>query len=277
MIVSSLFIVATPIGNLSDITLRALETLKLVDLIAAEDTRHSKKLLHYYQIDTHIVSLHNYNETNRTQFILQKLRQGKRIALITDAGTPLISDPGYHLVKTVREYGFQVISIPGACAAIAALTVAGLPTDRFIFEGFLPAKSKQQLQRLQELVVETRSMIFYESPHRLLTTIRNMVTVFGVDRYMVIAKELTKTFETIYGGTVVEVQNWLMAKPEHQKGEFVILVKGGVIDTTINPKVLAVLQLLSKHVSHKQAVLLTSQITGVSKNQLYKSSLGSNH
>ena len=268
--VGSLFIVATPVGNLSDITLRALETLKDVDLIAAEDTRHSSKLLQYYNIKTPIISLHDYNETKRSQFILQKLQQGKNIALITDAGTPLISDPGYHLVKTIQENGLRVIPIPGACAAITALSASGLATNKFIFEGFLPAKSKQQLERLQELANETETMIFYESPHRLLATINNMITIFGQDRYIVIAKELTKTFETIYGNTIFEVQNWLMAKPERQKGEFVILVKGSSKDIEINPEVLRILELLSKHMSHKQAVALTSEITGANKNQLYK-------
>jgi len=268
--VGSLFIVATPIGNLSDITLRALETLKDVDLIAAEDTRHSSKLLQHYNIKTPIISLHDYNETKRSQFILQKLQQGKNIALITDAGTPLISDPGYHLVKTIQENGLRVIPIPGACAAITALSASGLATNKFIFEGFLPAKSKQQLERLQELANKTETMIFYESPHRLLATINNMLIVFGQDRYIVIAKELTKTFETIYGNTIFEVQNWLMAKPERQKGEFVILVKGSSKDIEINPEVLRILELLSKHMSHKQAVALTSEITGANKNQLYK-------
>ncbi|OGT09643.1 MAG: 16S rRNA (cytidine(1402)-2'-O)-methyltransferase [Gammaproteobacteria bacterium RBG_16_37_9] len=268
--VGTLFIVATPIGNLSDITLRALETLKDVDLIAAEDTRHSSKLLKHYNIKTPAISLHNYNETKRSQFILQQLQQGKNIALITDAGTPLISDPGYHLVKTIQENGLQVIPIPGACAAIAALSTCGLATNKFIFEGFLPAKSKQQLQRLQELMDKTETIIFYESPHRLLMTINNMLTVFGHDRYIVIAKELTKTFETIYGNTIFEVQNWLIEKPERQKGEFVILVKGTSKEAIINPEVLRILELLSKNMSHKQAVALTSEITGVNKNQLYK-------
>ena len=268
--VGSLFIVATPIGNLSDITLRALETLKDVDLIAAEDTRHSSKLLQHYNIKTPIISLHDYNETKRSQFILQKLQQGKNIALITDAGTPLISDPGYHLVKTIQENGLRVIPIPGACAAITALSASGLATNKFIFEGFLPAKSKQQLERLQELANKTETMIFYESPHRLLATINNMLIVFGQDRYIVIAKELTKTFETIYGNTIFEAQNWLIAKPERQKGEFVILVKGSSKDIEINPEVLRILELLSKHMSHKQAVALTSEITGANKNQLYK-------
>jgi 16S rRNA (cytidine1402-2'-O)-methyltransferase len=270
-----LFIVATPIGNLADITLRALETLKKVDLIAAEDTRHSKKLLDHYSITTPVISLHNYNETKKCDLILNKLQQGKNIALITDAGTPLISDPGYHLVKTIQENNLRVVPIPGACAAIAALSAAGLPTNKFVFEGFLSPKSKQQLERLQELVDETRTLVFYESPHRLLETINNMRTVFGDDRYVVLAKELTKTFETIYGGTFSQLQNWLTEKSERQKGEFVILVKGIIKDkgAAIDPETLRILNLLSENMPHKQAVILTAKITGANKNILYKHAL----
>jgi 16S rRNA (cytidine1402-2'-O)-methyltransferase len=266
----TLFLVATPIGNLGDITLRALETLKQVDLIAAEDTRHSSRLLQHFCIKTPLTSLHDYNEIKSSQFICTKLQQGKNIALISDAGTPLISDPGYHLVKTVRENNFQVVPIPGACAAIAALSAAGLPTDKFIFEGFLPAKTNQQLQHLNELISETRTLIFYESPHRLLQTINNMLAVFGPDRYVVIAKELTKIFETIYGNTLSEVQNWLLIDPQHQKGEFVVLVKGAEKTITINPEILRILKLLEKDLPSKQAATLAAQITGANKNQLYQ-------
>ncbi|MEI8054881.1 MAG: 16S rRNA (cytidine(1402)-2'-O)-methyltransferase [bacterium] len=267
---SSLFLVATPIGNLNDITLRALETLKQVDLIAAEDTRHSNRLLQHYDIKTPLVSLHDYNEVKCSQFICKQLQQGKNVALISDAGTPLVSDPGYHLVKAVIASNFRVVPIPGACAAIAALSAAGLPTDRFVFEGFLPAKPNQQLQYLQELITETRTLVFYESPHRLLQTINNMLTVFGPDRYVVLAKELTKIFETIYGNTLVEVQNWLLFDPQRQKGEFVILVKGVEKIVTINPEILRVLKLLATELPSKQAASLTAQITGANKNQLYR-------
>ncbi|EKE00683.1 MAG: hypothetical protein ACD_21C00293G0012 [uncultured bacterium] len=265
-----LFLVATPIGNLKDITLRALETLKQVDLIAAEDTRHSGRLLQHYGIQTPLTSLHDYNETKCSQFIVKQLQQSKSIALISDAGTPLISDPGYHLVKAVTEKGFQVIPIPGACAAIAALGAAGLPTDKFVFEGFLPAKSNQQLQHLNDLAAEKRTLIFYESPHRLLQTISNMLAVFGPERYVVIAKELTKTFETIYGSPLVDVKNWLLDDPQRQKGEFVILVKGAEKAVIINPEILRILKLLAETLPSKQAATLTAQITGANKNQLYK-------
>lgn len=265
----NLFLAATPIGNLKDITLRALEVLEQVDLIAAEDTRHSSKLLQHYNIKTPIISLHDYNEVKRSQFICEQLRIGKNVALISDAGTPLVSDPGYHLVKVVKEQGFQIIPVPGACAAIAALSVAGLPTDKFIFEGFLPAKSNQQLQHLKELIDEKRTIVFYESPHRLLKTIKNMLTVFGNDRYVVIAKELTKTFETVYGNTLIEVQNWLLAKQERQKGEFVILAKGTEKNVEINSEVLRILKLAAKNLPSKQAAKLVAEMTGTNKNQLY--------
>ena len=268
-----LFLVATPIGNLSDITLRALEILKQVDLIAAEDTRHSSRLLQYYSIRTALVSLHDYNEVKSSRFICKQLQQGKDVALISDAGTPLVSDPGYHLVKMVIASNFQIVPVPGACAAIAALSVAGLPTNKFVFEGFLPAKSNQQLQYLRELTAETRTLIFYESPHRLLQTISNMLAVFGPNRHVVIAKELTKVFEVVYGNTLVEVQNWLLFDLQRQKGEFVILIKGAEKDektAVINSEALRILKLLAAELPSKQATSLTAQITGVNKNWLYK-------
>jgi 16S rRNA (cytidine1402-2'-O)-methyltransferase len=266
----SLFLVATPIGNLKDITLRALETLKDVDLIAAEDTRHSSKLLQHYDIKTPMISLHDHNEAKCSQLICKKLHLGKNIALISDAGTPLVSDPGYHLVKTATKEGLKVVPIPGVCAAITALSAAGLPTDKFIFEGFLPAKSAQRLKHLSSLENETRTIIFYESPHRLLKAIENMIEAFGPERHVVVAKELTKTFETIYGSALVEVQNWLLEDPQRQKGEFVILLKGSEKIVTINPEVLHILELLAKDLPSKKAAALTAQITGANKNQLYR-------
>ncbi|MDR1057282.1 MAG: 16S rRNA (cytidine(1402)-2'-O)-methyltransferase [Coxiellaceae bacterium] len=272
-----LFIVATPIGNLADITLRALETLKQVDLIAAEDTRHSATLLMRYGIKTQVISLHSYNETKRSQFILDQLQQGKNIALITDAGTPLISDPGNYLVQTIQKNGLRVIPIPGVCAAITALSISGLPANKFVFEGFLPPKPQQQLRYLRELRSETRTMIFYESPHRLLATVTNMISVFGECRRAVLTKELTKTFETIYSNTLYEIKEWLLAESKHQKGEFVFLVTGINEEVVINHKVIDVLELLSKDMSPKQAIILTAKITGANKNELYKVALQSLH
>lgn len=265
-----LFIVATPIGNLGDITFRAIETLKESDIIAAEDTRHSKKLLNHYKIETKTISLHNFNEAKRCELILTKIKQGKNVALITDAGTPLISDPGNLLVKKAYEHEIQVIPIPGASALISALSAAGLPTNKFVFEGFLPTKKKQRLEHLQKLNNESRTIIFYESPHRLLATIDNMQDVFGPERYIVIAKELTKKFETIYGDNISEIQSWLQEKPERLKGEFVILVKGLNKEAEIDHKILRILGLLSENMPLKQAAMLASKITGIKKNKLYK-------
>ena len=267
---TTLFIVATPIGNLQDITLRALDTLKQVDLIAAEDTRHSGKLLSHYGIKTKLIALHDYNETKCSQFICEQLKQGKNIALISDAGTPLISDPGYHLVNIVREQGYKVVPIPGACAAIAALSAAGMPTDKFLFLGFLPAKSSQQIKQLEELVGESCTLVFYESPHRLLQTIANMAQVFGQERQVVLAKELTKTFETIYATTLSQLQEWLIADTDRQRGEFVILVHGAAKMVEVDVEIMRILQILAKDLPSKQAAILAAQITGVNKNQLYK-------
>lgn len=267
---TTLFIVATPIGNLQDITLRALDTLKQVDLIAAEDTRHSGKLLSHYGIKTKLIALHDYNESKCSQFICEQLKQGKNIALISDAGTPLISDPGYHLVNIVREQGYKVVPIPGACAAIAALSASGMPTDKFLFLGFLPAKSSQQIKHLEELAGESCTLVFYESPHRLLQTIENMAQVFGQNRQVVLAKELTKTFETIHAATLNQLQEWLIADTDRQRGEFVILVHGAAKTIEVDAEIMRILQILAKELPSKQAATIASQITGINKNQLYK-------
>ena len=194
--IGTLYVVATPIGNLDDLTFRAAATLKQVDRIAAEDTRHSGALLKHYSIAKPMVSLHNFNEKERLQSILGYLAEGESIALISDAGTPLISDPGFHLVNAVRAAGHKVVPVPGACAAIAALSAAGLPTDKFSFEGFLPAKAEARRQQLKSLLSETRTLVFYEAPHRLLDALQSMVDVFGGDRLAVVARELTKHYES---------------------------------------------------------------------------------
>ncbi|MCK4608552.1 MAG: 16S rRNA (cytidine(1402)-2'-O)-methyltransferase, partial [Gammaproteobacteria bacterium] len=222
----TLYIVATPIGNLGDITLRALEILKQVDYVAAEDTRHSKNLLTHFSIKKPMLALHDYNEKESSKTLLHHLQQGADIALVSDAGTPLISDPGYHLVTMLRAAGIKIVPIPGACAAIVALAAAGLPTDKFIFEGFLPAKTTARTARLTAIQKETRTMVFYEAPHRLLKSLDDFITVFGADRMAVLAKELTKQFETIYHANLEEIKTWLTADPKRQKGEFVLLVHG---------------------------------------------------
>ncbi len=272
---SCLYIVATPIGNLGDMSARAIEVLRQVDLIAAENTRHSKTLLQHFVINTPCCSLHDYNERQRVDKLIELMKTGKSIALISDAGTPLISDPGFALVRAVRAAGFQVIPIPGACAAIAALSAAGLPSDRFIFEGFLPAKSSARQQRLENLREETRTLIFYEAPHRILDLIKDMLLVFGVEREAVIAKELTKTYETIYQGNLSELKNWLEADSNHQRGEFVVLLQGVELKEShpicIDPS--EVLKILLEELSVKQAANLAAKITGEKKNTLYELAL----
>lgn len=267
----TLYIVATPIGNLNDITLRAIEILKKVDLVAAEDTRHSGLLLQHLGIKAKLFALHDHNEQEKSQLLIEKLKSGVSIALISDAGTPLINDPGYHLVKACRENEINVVPIPGACAAIAALSVAGLPSDKFSYEGFLPAKSKARQDYLMTLVNETRTMIFYESTHRLLDTLHDMQTAFGTDKQIVLAKELTKTWETIVSYPVTQLINWLNEDIARQKGEFVLIVEGHTkTDTDIDPNVIHTLKLLTKELPLKKAAAITAEIYGLKKNQLYQ-------
>ena len=267
----TLYIVATPIGNLDDITLRAIDTLKRVDLIAAEDTRHSGLLLQHLGIKARLYSLHDHNEQEKAQVLIEKLQAGLSIALISDAGTPLINDPGYHLVKACRENGIKVVPIPGACAAIAALSIAGLPSDKFIYEGFLPAKSKARQDNLASLITEPRTMIFYESTHRLLETLKDMQTIFGADKQIVLAKELTKTWETIVSFPVNELIDWLNQDASRQKGEFVLIVAGYTeSNKDIDPKAINTLKLLQKELPLKKAAAITAEIYGLKKNQLYQ-------
>lgn len=267
----TLYIVATPIGNLDDITLRAIDTLKRVDLIAAEDTRHSGLLLQHLGIKAKLFSLHDHNEQEKAHVLIEKLQSGISIALVSDAGTPLINDPGYHLVKACRENDIKVVPIPGACAAIAALSVAGLPSDKFIYEGFLPAKSKARQDSLVSLITEPRTMIFYESTHRLLETLKDMQTIFGADKQIVLAKELTKTWETIVSFPVNELIDWLNQDASRQKGEFVLIVAGYTeSNKDIDPKAINTLKLLQKELPLKKAAAITAEIYGLKKNQLYQ-------
>lgn len=267
----TLYIVATPIGNLDDITLRAIDTLKRVDLIAAEDTRHSGLLLQHLGIKAKLFSLHDHNEQEKAHVLIEKLQSGLSIALVSDAGTPLINDPGYHLVKACRENDIKVVPIPGACAAIAALSVAGLPSDKFIYEGFLPAKSKARQDSLALLITEPRTMIFYESTHRILETLKDMQTIFGADKQIVLAKELTKTWETIVSFPVNELIDWLNQDASRQKGEFVLIVAGYTeSNKDIDPKAINTLKLLQKELPLKKAAAITAEIYGLKKNQLYQ-------
>lgn len=270
-----LYIVSTPIGHLSDITLRAIDTLKSVDWIAAEDTRHSHRLLSHYQITTPVFSLHEYNEDDRIQKILTHLSEGKSIALISDAGTPLISDPGFRLVRSVREAGFSVVPVPGPCAAIAALVASGLPTDRFVFEGFLPAKKSALQSYLTTLKQETRTLIFYESVHRIVNTLAVFCEVFGGERIATIARELTKTYETIKQGNLITLQDWLTADINQQKGEFVIVLQGAsASELSVEEVELSrILKILLQSVTVKEAVQLACEITGLSRKIVYKVAL----
>ena len=272
---SELYVVATPIGNLGDMSARALETLKMVDIIAAEDTRHSGRLLQHFGISTALQAYHEHNENSQLPWLLDQLKQGKRIALISDAGTPLISDPGYQLVKAVREQGITVIPIPGPSALITALCASGLPSDRFVFEGFLPAKSKARQNRLLQLKSEYRTVILYESPHRILASVTDMIEQLGGERTVVLARELTKTYETIYESSLDKLLLWLRADMNQQKGEMVILIKAADNQITDQDEVEIerILRLLLDELPLKQAALLTAKITGRHKNDIYSRAL----
>ncbi|AMM81542.1 rRNA (cytidine-2'-O-)-methyltransferase [Pasteurella multocida subsp. multocida PMTB2.1] len=267
-----LYIVATPIGNLQDITQRALAIFEQVDLIAAEDTRHSGLLLSHYGIKKPFFALHDHNEQQKAHLLVEKLQQGQHIALISDAGTPLISDPGFHLVRQCRQAGIKVVPIPGACAAITALCASGIASDRFCFEGFLPAKSKARCDKLQNLAEEERTLIFYESTHRILDTLADIEKTLGAERYVVLAREITKTWETIVGDNVVNLRQWLGEDPNRTKGEMVLIIEGKVKQETdeINPQALKALELISQSLPLKKAAAIVAEIYGYKKNALYQ-------
>lgn len=267
-----LYIVATPIGNLQDITQRALNTFETVDLIAAEDTRHSGILLSHYGIKKPFFALHDHNEQQRASVLVEKLQQGQHIALISDAGTPLISDPGFHLVRYCRQAGIQIVPIPGACAAITALCSSGVASDRFCFEGFLPAKSKGRCDKLTALADEPRTLIFYESTHRILDTLADMQKVWGAERYVVMARELTKTWETIFGAPVGELIEWLVQDGNRIKGEIVLIVEGKPEqdNAEISPQAVRLLQLLVNELPLKKAAAIVAETFGEKKNALYQ-------
>lgn len=271
---STLYIVPTPIGNLGDITQRALAVLAGVDLIAAEDTRHTGLLLQHFAINARLFALHDHNEQQKAETLLAKLQDGQSIALVSDAGTPLINDPGYHLVRRCREAGIRVVPLPGACAAITALSAAGLPSDRFCYEGFLPAKSKGRCDALRAVLEEPRTLIFYESTHRLLDSLQDMVTVLGAERYVVLAREITKTWESIHGAPVGELLAWVQEDENRRKGEMVLIVEGFHAEEEALPlEALRTLALLQAELPLKKAAALTAEIHGVKKNALYKYAL----
>jgi 16S rRNA (cytidine1402-2'-O)-methyltransferase len=270
-----LYVVATPIGNLRDISTRALDTLKRVARIAAEDTRHSKKLLSHYGIGTPMTALHEHNEAEQSAMLLKLLESGDDLALISDAGTPLISDPGYFLVHAARAAGVRVVPVPGPSACITALSASGLPSDRFVFEGFLPPRQSARRQRLEALRGESRTLVFYESPHRIVDSLDDMAGVFGADRLAVIARELSKVYETIEDGALGALADWLIRDTNQQKGEFVILVHGAPDRNraAMDVQDLQVLQVLLQELPLKQAAALAAKITGAPKNRLYERGL----
>ncbi|AAU37894.1 16S rRNA (cytidine(1402)-2'-O)-methyltransferase [[Mannheimia] succiniciproducens] len=269
----TLYIVATPIGNLQDITQRALDIFTQVDLIAAEDTRHSGLLLSHYGIKKPFFALHDHNEQQKADALVEKLRQGTNIALISDAGTPLISDPGFHLVRKCRQTGLKVVPLPGACAAITALCASGIASDRFCFEGFLPAKSKARKDKLQNIAEEDRTLIFYESTHRILDTLEDIEAILGAERYIVLAREITKTWETITGDTVANLRKWLAEDPNRTKGEMVLVIEGKAKSDDaeeISPQAIKALALLAKELPLKKAAAIVAELYGYKKNALYQ-------
>ena len=270
--VPTLYIVPTPIGNLGDITQRALQVLSEVDLIAAEDTRHTAKLLMHFNITTKTFALHDHNEQQKAQVLVNKLLSGMQIALVSDAGTPLISDPGYHLVSQCRAEGIRVVPLPGACAVITALSASGLPSDRFRFEGFLPAKSKARKDKLNEIAECPQTCIFYESPHRIIESLTQMQEVLGGDRQVALARELTKTFESIVLMPLSELLPWVLEDEYRQKGEMVLVVQGYSLakESDLPDEALACLRVLAAHLPLKQASALTAEIHQLKKNALYK-------
>lgn len=271
-----LYVVATPIGNLADISFRAVDILKQVDLIAAEDTRHVKMLLQHYGISNKLISLHQHNEDKASAPLLQKLREGLSIALVSDAGTPLLSDPGMPLVKMVKDAGLDVVPVPGACALIAALSASGLPVSRFTFEGFLPRTSSARKTFFNERLSCPTTWVFYESSHRILASLQDMAEVLPLDRQIVIARELTKLHETIVKASLGEALKRVEQDENMRKGEFVVIVDGAAVDKT-EPAVTAeqekILRALLRECSIKTAVQLAVEITGARKKLLYQLAL----
>lgn len=268
----TLYVVATPIGNFGDMTLRAVDVLQGVDFIAAEDTRHSGRLLTHFSIGTPTLALHEHNERAQAPRLVARLVAGESFALISDAGTPLVSDPGFHLVRVAREQGVRVVPVPGVSAVMAGLSVCGLPTDRFVFEGFLPAKAGARRKRLQTLAAETRTLIFYEAPHRVLETLDDMVSVVGAGRPAVLARELTKTFETVRDAPLAELADWVRADSNQQKGEIVLLLAGAEAgdDGADDGEARRILAVLLDELPLSQASALTAKITGQKKKPLYQ-------
>lgn len=266
----TLYIVATPIGNLADITLRALEVLAAVDIIAAEDTRRTRVLLDRHAIDTPLTSLHEHNETAKGPELIACLEQGQSVALVSDAGTPLISDPGYRLVLAAHEAELHVVPVPGASAVLAALSVAGIATDRFAFEGFLPARTAKRMEVLASLAGEQRTLVIFEAPHRLHATLTDMRTQLGAGRRVTVARELTKQFETLYRGSLDQVIEIVENDPTATKGELVIVVAGLDRGPPLAGDAEQVVAILARELPPRQAARLAARLTGVDARTLYR-------
>jgi 16S rRNA (cytidine1402-2'-O)-methyltransferase len=268
----TLHVVATPIGNLGDLSPRALDTLRAVAAICAEDTRHTRQLLAHYGLERPLVALHEHNEEQLADKLVARLQAGESLALVSDAGTPLVSDPGFRLVRAARAAGVPVSPVPGACAFVAALSVAGLPSDRLVFEGFLPAKGNARRERLAPLAAETRTLAFYESAHRIEETLADMAAIFGTDRRAVIARELTKLFETVLDGTLAELQARVAADPNQRKGEFVVLVQGAGEDADARiAEGRRLYAKLGEHLPPSTAAKLAAELSGAPRKALYGS------
>ena len=273
----TLFIVATPIGNLDDITFRAVETLKSVDLILAEDTRHSQKILNHFDIKTPISAFHDYNEREKCTTVIDKLKQGVSIALISDAGTPLISDPGYVLVSAAKKNSVNVVPIPGPSALIAALSASGVPSDSFSFFGFLPSKQNARIKTLKTFISRPETIIIYESPKRILAALTDMLFVFGEAREVCLAKELTKTFETILTTNIPNLISYIASDPNHQKGEFVLLISssGKKKQLELDQQLDNLLSVLCSEMGASKAAKLAAKITGIDKKYCYQRAIES--
>ena len=266
----TLHVVATPIGNLGDLSPRALEVLRSVSAICAEDTRHTRQLLAHFGLERPLLALHQHNEDAQADQLVARLQAGDSLALVSDAGTPLVSDPGFRLVRAARAQGVRVSPVPGACAAIAALSVAGVPSDRFVFEGFLPAKGGARRERLSQVAAETRTLMFYEAAHRIEETLADMAAVFGPARRAVVARELTKLFETVLDGTLSELQARVAADPNQRKGEFVVVVEGAGEDADARIREgQRLFAKLGEYLKPSQAAKLAAELSGAPRKALY--------
>ncbi len=270
---SALYVVPTPLGNLQDMSLRAVEVLKAVPWVAAEDTRHSQPLLRHFGSGARLLPAHQHNEEQAAQGVIDKLAAGEAVALVSDAGTPAVSDPGARIVARVREAGFKVVPLPGACAAVTALSASGLMAPHFLFYGFLPAKAGQRQKELEALVALPYTLVFYEAPHRVLESVEALAAAFGPERTIVFARELTKLFETIHACPLGEALEWLQADANRQRGEFVLLVEAAPEDADDGAGERVLRLLLAEGLPVKQCAKLAAEITGASKNELYQKAL----